>query len=195
MVSEMRPVLLHTCCAPCATVCAERLLADGFTPTLFFSNANIAAEGEYERRLESVSRLAELLHLPLVVDREATHGAWLAAIRGREGDHEGGGRCHLCFRFNLGRTADYAVRHDIDLFTTTLTVSPHKESAALISIGAEVDSQRFLPCNFKKQGGFQRSIELAREWELYRQNYCGCEFSEAARIQREQRQGRVDADR
>ena len=176
----MPTVLLHTCCAPCASVCIERLREAGHVVTLFFSNANIGDSGEYARRLAAVVQLAEALEAPLLVDDTARHEDWLAAIRGLEAEREGGPRCRRCFAFSLGRTAARAQALGLDHFTTSLTVSPHTHTPTLFEVGKATDPIRFLPVDFKKQGGFQRSVELARRFNLYRQNFCGCEFSRAA---------------
>ena len=176
----MPTVLLHTCCAPCASVCIERLRADDLAVTLFFSNANIGDGDEYARRLEAVVRLSEALSVPLLVDETTRHDDWLAAVRGFESAREGGARCRPCFAFSLNRTATRAATLGFDRFTTSLTVSPHKHTPTLFELGAAADPVRFLPVNFKLHNGFQRSVELARQLNLYRQDFCGCEFSRAA---------------
>lgn len=173
-------VLLHACCGPCASHCVEVLRAQGIEVTLFFSNANIFPGSERQLRLENVRKLAEILGLPLVVD-EPSHDEWLAAVAGFESAPEGGERCGRCFAFNLARARDYAAANGFDAFTTSLTVSPHKNSALVFEVGRALDPERFLPVDFKKNGGFLRSVALAKEYGLYRQDYCGCEFSLRAR--------------
>ncbi len=180
----MHTVLLHTCCAPCASVCIERLRAEDLAVTLFFSNANIGDGDEYARRLDAVVRLAEALSVPLLVDGDACHDDWLAAVRGLESAREGGARCRPCFAFSLKRTAARAATLGFDRFTTSLTVSPHKHTPTLFELGTAADPVRFLPVNFKLHNGFQRSVELARQLNLYRQDFCGCEFSRAALARR-----------
>jgi predicted adenine nucleotide alpha hydrolase (AANH) superfamily ATPase len=170
-------LLLHTCCGPCATACVERL-RDTHAVTLFFSNSNIAPEAEYSKRLEQARKLARALSLPLVEDAY-DHDAWLARVRGFEAEPEGGRRCPVCFRFSLERTARHAQAGGFAAFTTTLTVSPHKDSPTIFAIGESWDA--FLPVNFKKADGFRRGIALARQYDLYRQDYCGCEFSRRPR--------------
>jgi predicted adenine nucleotide alpha hydrolase (AANH) superfamily ATPase len=103
------------------------------------------------------------------------HDAWLAHIAGFEDEPEKGERCVKCFEFNLGRTAIYARHHGFDFFTTTLSISPHKHSRTIFDIGTRLGN--FLSVDFKKKDGFRHSIELSKQYELYRQNYCGCEFS------------------
>ena len=185
----MSSVLLHTCCGPCAAVCVERLRAERHDVTLYFSNANIGDQDEYARRLEAAERLADAMSVPLIVDEAARHADWLAAVSGHEGAPEGGMRCRRCFAFSLKRTAAQAAAISSDHFTTTLSVSPHKNSHTLMEVGREADATRFLTIDFKKQGGYQRSVSLARDLGLYRQNYCGCEFSRRDNDQGEEGKG------
>lgn len=175
----MSRVLLHTCCAPCATHPVEVLRELGHEVTLFFSNANIWPLEEYGKRLASVWLLAEQLELPALEDT-ASHAAWRQHISGLEGEREGGMRCRHCFRFNLARTQEKTLELGFERFTTSLTVSPHKCARTIFEVGRELDDVRFLAIDFKKDHGQQRSIELSRTYRLYRQNYCGCEFSGGA---------------
>ena len=171
---SLRPtILLHVCCAPCATAPIERL-QDEFEVTLFFSNSNVSPAEEYDRRLAGARKLAGRLALPLVADAY-DHPRWLDHIKGLENEPEKGKRCEKCFEFNLARAAAYARDHGFELFTTTLTVSPHKPAATIFRIGKAQGP--FLEYDFKKRGGFKRSTELSRLYELYRQDTCGCEFS------------------
>ena len=170
-------VLLHTCCAPCASHCALALREQGHKVALFYSNANIAPHEEFERRLAAVELLARKIDAPLHVDTP-DHNAWLADVAaGFEEQPEKGTRCARCFNYSLQRTWAAMAALGMERFTTTLTVSPHKHSPTLLRLGAALDSERFLPLDFKKRGGFQRSMQLADEFDLYRQCYCGCEFS------------------
>jgi len=170
----MKPrLLVHVCCGPCATHAVEALGGE-YDLTLFFSNSNIAPREEYRRRRDAARALAERCGVPLVED-EYDHAAWREAVRGREAEPEGGRRCEACFAFNLGRAAGYARRHGFELFTTTLTVSPHKSSAVVFHVGRTQGA--FLEVDLKKKGGFQRSVELSKAYGLYRQHDCGCEFS------------------
>lgn len=168
-----RRVLLHVCCAPCSTHAIETLLRE-YDVTLFFSNANIDPADEYARRLESARQTAGAYDLPLVEDLY-NHAAWQQHVAGLEGEPERGARCTKCFEFNLARAADYARTHGFDLFTTTLTISPHKDSRTIFAIGERLGP--FLALDFKKKDGFRHSLELSRKHGLYRQTYCGCEFS------------------
>ena len=170
-------ILLHCCCAVCASSCVERLLGEGRRVTLFFSNANIAPPAEFERRLEAMRKLAAIHDLPLYVD-PPDHAAWLAHIAGYENEPERGARCPRCFGFSLARAAAKAAELGIGAFTTSLTVSPHKDSRTIFACGAAFPG--FEAHDFKKKDGFLRSNQLARQYGLYRQCYCGCEFSAAA---------------
>jgi hypothetical protein len=167
-------ILLHTCCAPCAAPSAERLVLDGREVVLYFSNFNIHPEAEYLKRLDAARQLAQKMNLVIEED-QYDHAAWLAHIQGLENEPEKGARCRKCFEFSLTRTNQMAGRLGIDAFATTLTLSPHKVSRIIFEIGAQFP--RFVPIDFKKKGGFLRSIQLSGEYELYRQSYCGCEFS------------------
>ena len=170
----MNRILLHACCAPCASASARRLIDEGLTVTLFYSNSNIAPVEEYSKRLESLVRLADILALELIVDHYQ-HEDWLQTVRGFEDEPEKGRRCQKCFRFSLTRACDKAAELGIGAFATSLTISPHKSSRVIFDLAS--DLQGFKPYDFKKADGFSRSLQLAREYGLYRQGYCGCEYS------------------
>ena len=173
-MSNKEKILLHICCGPCGSASVERLLLEGKEVTLFFSNSNIFPEEEFEKRLESVKKLSAVYNIPCFVD-EYDHSKWLSVVRGYEKEPEKGKRCSVCFNYSLSRTAVMAKTLKIENFTTTLTISPHKISKVIFEIGSKYPG--FLPYDFKKNGGFKRSIELAKEYDLYRQGFCGCEFS------------------
>ncbi len=166
-------LLLHICCAPCGAGCIERLLDAGRRVRLYYSNSNILSEEEFELRLASVRRLAEIYSLPLEVD-PYDHAAWLNAVRGFEAEPERGARCPRCFDWSLGRSAARAAELGVP-FATTLTVSPHKSSRVIFEVGSRFSG--FEPIDFKKQDGFLRSRTLANEYGFYRQRFCGCEFA------------------
>ncbi len=166
--------LLHVCCAPCASASIERLLERGEHVALFYSNSNIFPYEEYGKRLQEVKRLAEIYSLQLFID-EYDHGAWLDHIKGFEAEPEKGRRCSLCFAFSLKQTQEKAQELGIPRFSTTLTISPHKRSPQIFGEAAPFEG--FVTDDFKKKGGFAKSIELSETYELYRQSYCGCEFS------------------
>ncbi len=141
---------------------------------MFFSNHNIAPKEEYDKRLEAARNLASEWNVELVED-SYNHNAWLKAIEGYENEPEKGLRCGKCFDYSLGRAHKYAKEHGLENFTTTLTVSPHKISKMIFEIGEKYPG--YEPWDFKKKDGFRRSNEISKELKLYRQKYCGCEFS------------------
>ncbi|MDO4584471.1 MAG: epoxyqueuosine reductase QueH [Planctomycetia bacterium] len=166
-------ILLHICCAPCGVGCVERLLNAGRKVRLYYSNSNIATREEFDKRLEWVRWLAEKNRLVLEVDTY-DHAAWLQAVQGLEQEPEQGKRCQACFGWSLAQTAQRA-RELGCTFTTTLTISPHKSSSILFAVGKPYP--HFEPIDFKKQNGFLRGRQLAKEYGFYLQNFCGCEFS------------------
>lgn len=178
MPTEKPTLLLHVCCGPCSTAVIERL-RPRFDLTLFFANPNLYPEEEYARRLEAARQVAARHKIPLV-EAEDEHGAWLEQVQGLEWEPEGGARCEICFRVRLEATAREAEARGMDYFTTTLTVSPHKNAERIGQIGRRATLGRkvvFLSEDFKKRDGFHKSVVLSKEMGLYRQNYCGCEFS------------------
>ena len=153
------------------------LKADGWEPILFFSDFNLWPHEEYLRRQAAAQRLAEAEGIDFAED-PPDHAQWRTEVAaGHEDCAEGGARCARCFRFSLRRAEAALARLGCVAFTTSLTVSPHKRSALLHAIGREVGGDRFIPYDFKKKGGFQSSNRRAAELGLYRQIYCGCEFS------------------
>lgn len=184
---EGRPrLLLHSCCAPCSSAVLERL-TDWFDLTVFYYNPNIAPEEEFLRRVEEQRRLiAELPHAHEIQFRcgEYESEAFEALARGLEDMPEGGERCTRCFQLRLGKTAALAAREGFDYFTTTLSISPLKDAQRLNAIGGELAEQfgvAYLFSDFKKKNGYKRSCELSLEYGLYRQDYCGCRFSQMER--------------
>ena len=170
----MKKILLHCCCAPCSTASIEQLLADGYDIVLFYSNSNIFPKEEFDKRLSYMHKLSEIYKLKLLTD-VYDHDAWSAAIKGLETEPEKGRRCAACFAYNLARAEAKALELGIEEFTTTLTVSPHKISEMIFN--AARDMAGYVPYNFKKQDGFKKSLQLSEKYGLYRQSYCGCEYS------------------
>ena len=162
-----KKVLLHVCCAPCSTHSIEALKKD-YEVSLFFSNSNIYPVEEYEKRLENARKAARAYGLELIEDKYDNE-EWMNHVKGLENEPEKGKRCAKCFEYNLKRAADYALSNNFELFTTTLTISPHKDSKVIFSIGKMLGN--FLDADFKKNDGFKDSIELSRKHGLYRQNY------------------------
>lgn len=183
-------VLLHTCCGPCATHCVRKLRELGHEPVLFFSNANICSRREFNRRLSAARTLAEQEGVLLLVD-PPDHKEWRQVVAtGFERAREGGDRCERCFRYSLSRTLHALGENCCEAFTTSLTVSPHKRSETLLRLGTELGGKQFLPVNFKKEGGYAKSVALANALGLYRQDFCGCEFSRPSFLQRIRRWGK-----
>lgn len=175
-------LLLHSCCGPCSSYVLQYLAAD-FDIVLFYSNSNIAPEEEYRHRLSEQRRL--IREMPLagrveVVEDVYDPDAFSAAAAGLEEQPEGGARCARCFALRLERSAAAAARLGMDWFTTTLTVSPHKNPSVINPIGQAMGERYgvpFLCADFKKRDGYQQSIRLSRQYGLYRQGYCGCIYS------------------
>ena len=177
-INKRPKLLLHSCCAPCSSTCIERL-KDAFDLTVFYYNPNIDTDAEYLLRAKEQQRLCETLNVKTVVEEHLSE-EFYAQVSGLEGEPEGGARCGKCFNLRLNKTAQFAKEHGFDFFATTLTLSPLKNSERINDIGKTVGEKigvKYLPSDFKKRNGFLRSIELSKIYSLYRQNYCGCEFS------------------
>lgn len=182
-------LLLHSCCAPCSSYVLE-YLSQYFRITVFYYNPNITSPQEYRKRVEEVKRLISEMpaqHPISFIEGEYEPRRFTEAARGLEHEPEGGARCGQCFRLRLSRTAEMAAQIAREtgeeiLFTTSLTISPLKNAPLLNNIGEEVASQyggiAWLNSDFKKRGGYQRSIILSAQYGLYRQNYCGCVYSQ-----------------
>ena len=173
-------MLLHSCCAPCSSHCLS-VLAPLAKVTVLYFNPNIFPAEEYEKRKSEQMRfIKEAYPQVKVCDCDYDHTLFLAAVKGLEGEKEGGARCTECFRLRLTAAAQAAKTLGCDMFATTLTVSPHKNAPLINEIGREIQAREgveFLPSDFKKKEGYKHSILLSRRYSLYRQNYCGCEFS------------------
>ena len=180
---EREKLLLHACCAPCSSYVLE-YLSQYFNVTVFWCNPNITNKDEYNKRLSELYKLcgsAPFCRGVDIIEDAVPTEVFFGAAKGLEKEPEGGKRCTACFELRLDRTAEYAAANGFGLFTTTLTISPHK-NARLINETGKSSAQKhgvgLLPCDFKKRGGYLRSIELCREYNIYRQHYCGCCFSE-----------------
>lgn len=175
-------LLLHSCCAPCSSYVIE-YLSQYFKITVFYYNPNISPEDEYIFRSSEQKRLISEMktNYPVsYIDEDYNCTKFYDAVKGFEKEPEGGKRCEICFKLRLERTAEKAASENFDYFATTLTISPLKNAQLINSIGCELAdkySVKWLPSDFKKKGGYKRSIELSKIYELYRQNYCGCVFS------------------
>ncbi len=175
----MEKILLHACCATCSGHCIEVLKSFQYEPILYFYNPNIFPPEEFMKRYLELERYCKKYKIELIVDKQDAMD-WYNFIVGLENEPEKGRRCDRCFELRLMQTAIKALSLKIDKFTTTLTVSPHKISKNIISIGEDVARRfnlQFLDFDFKKQNGFQKTMNIAKKENFYRQSYCGCEFS------------------
>jgi len=171
-------LLLHACCGPCSTQVIETLKPE-FDVTLFFYNPNIYPQEEYRRRLSAMKKVAKEWKLSLIVE-EHNPKIWMEYVKGAEKEPEGGKRCELCFRHRLEKTAEFAKKNNYDFFGTTLTISPSKDSTLINEIGKKLQQEYkvdFLERDFKKNDGYNKSVEFSKNLGLYRQKYCGCEYS------------------
>jgi predicted adenine nucleotide alpha hydrolase (AANH) superfamily ATPase len=167
---------LHICCGVCAAGVVERLKAEGHEVHGYFYNPNIYPRQEYEKRLDAARKVSLKMGFPLE-EGPFTPEEWFKETRALAAEPEGGKRCEVCFNLRLEKTYRYMLESGLEAFTTTLTVSPLKKAAVVNRIGRIIGGYRFLDRDFKKKAGFQRSVELAREMDLYHQNYCGCLYS------------------
>lgn len=174
-------LLLHSCCAPCSSYVLT-YLAEYFKITVFYYNPNIYPESEYNYRVNEVKRLIE--ELPVknkisFVEGEYDPNLFFETVKGLENEEEGGERCFKCYELRIKEAAEIAKSYGFDYYTTTLSISPHKNAEKLNEIGEKYadEKTRHLPSDFKKKNGFKESVRLSEKYNLYRQNYCGCVFS------------------
>lgn len=175
-------VLLHSCCAPCSSYVIE-FLSRYFDLTILYYNPNISPFDEYEKRKKEQIRFIQefkTTHLVDIMDCDYDNDLYEEKIQGLELEPERGSRCTVCFQLRLEKTAKLAKENHYDYFGTTLTLSPYKNARLINEIGLSLQEQyeiNFLISDFKKRNGYKRSIELSKEYRLYRQNYCGCKYS------------------
>ncbi len=175
-------LLLHSCCAPCSSACLERL-KDAFQITVLYYNPNIDDEGEYEKRKAEQIRFLKETGWADFLDCDYDQAAFEEMAAGMEREPERGKRCYACYALRLSKTAEVAKANGFDFFATTLTLSPYKNAEWLNEIGEKVGGRyevNYLFSDFKKGGGYYRSTELSKEYNLYRQDFCGCRFSRRA---------------
>ncbi len=188
---EQAPRLfLHSCCAPCSSYVLE-YLREYFQITVFYYNPNISMEQEYRKRVEEQKRLIDAYNKAIgtgypiaVVEGDYEPEQFFRIAKGLEQCPEGGERCFACYALRLKKTAAYAAEGNYDYFATTLTISPLKNAKKLNEIGEQFAKEyriKWLPSDFKKKNGYKRSIELSKEYDLYRQDYCGCVYSKTER--------------
>lgn len=167
-------LVLHCCCAPCSSATLERL-KEFFEITCLYFNPNIYPQTEYELRKQEFKKLGVE-----VVDLGYDHNEFLNLVKGKENEKEGGKRCELCIAFRMQKAFEFAAKNGYDIVTTTLSISPHKNCEFINTTGEQLEKQyavKYLHADFKKENGYLRSIELCKQLGIYRQNYCGCEFS------------------
>lgn len=181
-LKEKKTLLLHACCAPCSSYVIE-YLSNYFDITILFYNPNINNDTEYNKRLQELERFVKEFKTnnPVkVISLGYNHDEYLQTVLGLEQEKEGGSRCLKCYRLRIEKTFEYAKQYNFDYVTTTLTISPLKNSQVINKIGSELENIyhiNYLYSDFKKKEGYKRSIVLSHEYNLYRQDYCGCEFS------------------
>ena len=180
-------LFLHVCCAPCSSY-VLKFLNEYFNIYIIFYNPNIDTENEFDKRLKECYRLIDLKKYSMdIIFDKYNHNEFLDYITGYENEPEGGKRCHKCFELRLKHTYDiaydYIIKNNMldkeNYFTTTLTISPHKDANLIYNIAKSIekDNLKYLASDFKKNNGYLESINISKELDLYRQNYCGCEFS------------------
>ena len=187
-------LFLHSCCAPCSSYCLE-YLTEYFKITIFYYNPNISPTEEYEKRVEEQKRLIDTLnekvkHKIAFMEGEYKPEDFYTMAKGMEELPEGGERCFKCYEMRLREAAVFAKEKCFDYFTTTLSISPHKNAQKLNEIGERLGAEygiAHLPSDFKKKNGYKRSVELSKEYGLYRQDYCGCVFSKREYLEREKK--------
>ena len=190
--NKVPKLFLHSCCAPCSSYVLE-YLSQYFAITVLYYNPNIYPEEEYDKRVreqQSFIRRFPAKHPISFVEGDFDQARFYEAVRGLEQEPEGGRRCEVCFRLRLEEAAKMAVQLGMDYFTTTLSISPLKNAQLLNDIGGELAEQygiAYLYSDFKKKNGYQRSVELSKEYGMYRQDYCGCVFSYRQRRELQER--------
>ena len=181
-ISEGSTLLLHACCAPCSSAVLERL-GNFFNISILYYNPNITNKDEYEKRLEEIRKFTSSFDTkyPIeVISGRYEPKEFFDIARGLENEPERGKRCYKCYELRLRETAKIAKEKGFDYFTTTLSLSPYKDAKWINEIGEELEKElevKFLYADFKKKNGYKRSIELSNEFNLYRQDYCGCVYS------------------
>ncbi|MCX5749121.1 MAG: epoxyqueuosine reductase QueH [Candidatus Saganbacteria bacterium] len=174
----LNTILLHVCCGVCAGWPVQKLREDGHVPVGYFYNPNIHPEDEYLKRLAAAREISKALEFELI-EGYYDPARWLEAVKGLEDEKEGGKRCEVCFRMRLEETGRKAKELGISNFTTTLSVSPQKSSKKINDAGKSVHPKAFTECDFKKDDGNKKTRNLAKRFQLYCQDYCGCRFSKS----------------
>ena len=180
-LNNKKTLLLHACCAPCSSAVLERI-AEYFDITILYYNPNITEKEEYEKRLQELEKFVNEINLDniKVMPGRYQPEEFFEMSKGLEQEKERGKRCYQCYKLRLEETAKIAEQQNFDFFTTTLSISPYKNSKWLNEIGVDLDKKyqsTYLYADFKKKNGYKRSIELSKQYNLYRQDYCGCIYS------------------
>lgn len=180
-------LLLHSCCAPCSSYVLE-YLSDFFDITLYFYNQNIHPESEYIQRFNELKEFTKKVYKGKIniISEEYNPKEFFSTIKGYEKELEGGSRCSLCYHMRLKKAAEKAKNSGYEYFGSVLTISPHKNAARINLIGENLSTiykVKFLYSDFKKNNGFKKSLEISKEYNLYRQQYCGCSFSKRDEIE------------
>lgn len=189
---EYKPkLLLHVCCAPCSTYVLS-ILAKYFYIDIIYYNPNINTKEEYDKRLDELKRLLNTVKYENkinIIDCNYDNMDFFNAVKGLENEPEGGKRCYKCYKLRLEYTARTAKKLDYDYFTTSLSISPYKNSSWLNKIGLKLEKEydvKYLVADFKKKNGYKTSIELSKKYNLYRQDYCGCIYSKIERRKKDE---------
>lgn len=171
---EKPKLLLHCCCAPCSSAVIEKL-KNYFEITYYYYNPNIYPEEEYVLRKQEFEKLGVK-----VENFKYDHDEFLNVVKGYENEPEGGARCRICIAQRVDKAFEYALANNFEIVTTTLSISPHKDAGFINKLGENLQEKygiKYLHADFKKENGYLRSIQICKEKEIYRQDYCGCEFS------------------
>lgn len=174
-----KKLLLHTCCAPCVSYSIEKIKEMGYSPAIYFFNPNIHPMEEYEKRRDELIEFSKKKNYELIIDNSGFDD-WLKKAEAYAQEPERGARCAVCFDIRLRQTAKFAKENGYPYFSTSLTISPHKSYKVISEIGnklAEEFSISYVDVDFKKNDGFKKSLEISKEYNLFRQNYCGCKYS------------------
>lgn len=181
-------LLLHACCAPCSSYVLE-YLSNFFEITIYYYNPNIYPEEEYQRRINELKRFLTVFKTKNkvnLIEEYYDTKEYYTAVKGLEKLGEKSERCYNCYKFRMDKAANYAKENNYDYFTTTLSISPYKNSNWINEIGKNLEGKydiKYLYSDFKKKNGYKRSLELSKEYNLYRQDYCGCVYSKEERLE------------
>ena len=179
LVKRRPKLLLHVCCAPCSAYIIKHILSPQYAVTIYFYNSNLDTQAEYQKRLDEVKKISKIYQVPLIIE-PYQHEDWEQTVKGLELEPEKGKRCHVCYQSRLLATARLAKEKGFDYFTTSLLVSPYKDRATLMRLGREASAAegvKFLDQDFSQPDIYPESQKLAKELNMYRQKFCGCEFS------------------